>query len=251
MPTCSLTETKRRYEGPAGALLEFGSLLSLHETLVGRLFRRREFDICNCRLILDVGSGAGQVLKHIVTYSRPDCRIVAFDLSPRMLCRARSRLGSPRPQFVGGDVAKLPFASGSFDCITCGWVLEHLPNLRLGLRELSRVLRPGGRLLLLATEDTWAGRILSRAWRCRTFKREELRRDCEEFQLPWSRQYWLTTVHRSLGMGGILVEARKMDARAHANPFHSWCLASTAPSRERAGPVPPHSPENQCGCASN
>ncbi|MFN0056614.1 MAG: class I SAM-dependent methyltransferase [Planctomycetales bacterium] len=197
------------YDGPAGAVLVMGSLMSLHEPLVGRMFRRRKFDVSGCRNILDVGSGAGQILGHLLKRSHADTRLVAFDLSHGMLRRARARLHSPRPSFVAGDLTQLPFADNVFDCITCGWVIEHLPDPRPGLRELSRVLQPGGRLLLLATEDTLPGMVVSRTWKCRTYNRRELRAACEEVGLPWQTQLWFTPVHRFFKMGGILVEARK------------------------------------------
>jgi len=197
------------YDGPAGAVLVFGSLMSLHEPLVGRMFRRRKFDVSSCKSILDVGSGAGQILGHLLKRTHPQTRLVAFDLSPQMLRRARTRLDSDRPSYVSGDLTQLPFADNSFDCITCGWVIEHLPDPRPGLRELWRVLEPGGRLLLLATEDTLPGMVVSRTWKCRTYNRRELRATCEEVGLPWRSQLWFSPIHRFFKMGGILVEAQK------------------------------------------
>jgi ubiquinone/menaquinone biosynthesis C-methylase UbiE len=134
---------RHMYDGPAGAVLVFGSLMSLHEPLVGRMFRRRRFDVSGCRSILDVGSGAGQILGHLLKRTHSEARLVAFDLSHQMLRRARARLGSERPSYVTGDLTQLPFAANSFDCITCGWVIEHLQDPRPGLREFSRVLQPG------------------------------------------------------------------------------------------------------------
>jgi SAM-dependent methyltransferase len=203
---------KLLYDGPAGAMLVFGSVMSLHEPLVGRIFRRK-FDVTRCRRILDVGSGAGQILGHLLRRANANALLVAFDLSHGMLRRARSRLESDRPKYVVGDLTQLPFADNSFDCITCGWVIEHLSDPRPGLRELARVLEPDGRLLLLATEDTLPGMFVSRTWKCRTYSRQELRAACEESGLPWSSQLWFTPIHRFFKMGGILVEARKR------NPF--------------------------------
>jgi ubiquinone/menaquinone biosynthesis C-methylase UbiE len=200
---------KHLYDGPAGAVLVFGSLMSLHQPLVGRMFQNRKFDVSGCKSILDVGAGAGQILGHLLKRSGPDTRLVAFDLSHQMLRRARSRLASDRPSYVAGDLTQLPFADNSFDCITCGWVIEHLPDPRPGLRELSRVLQPGGRLLLLATEDTLQGMVVSRTWKCRTYNRHELRAACDEAGLPWRSQLWLTPLHRFFKIGGILVEAQK------------------------------------------
>jgi ubiquinone/menaquinone biosynthesis C-methylase UbiE len=106
-------------------------------------------------------------------------------------------------------MTRLPFADASFDCVTCGWVIEHLADPTPGLRELGRVLKPGGSLLLLATEDTYSGAIVSRTWKCRTYNRQELRDACTASGLPWHEQLWLTRVHKFFRMGGILVEAQK------------------------------------------
>lgn len=198
------------YDGPAGAVLALGSMVSLHEPLVGQMLRERKFDVSRFRTILDVGSGAGQILGHLLREAAPSAKLVAYDLSQQMLRRARQRLRSDRPAYLAGDLAELPFADGTFDCITCGWVIEHLPDPRPGLREMARVLQPGGSLLLLATEDTLAGMLTSHTWKCRTYNRRELQTVCESEGLAWQRQFWFTPVHRMLKMGGILVEACKV-----------------------------------------
>lgn len=197
------------YDGPAGAVLALGSLLSLHEPLVGRMLRRGSFDVTRFQSILDVGSGAGQILGHLLKAVPDDTRIVACDLSHNMLRRARQRVKSRRPFFVAADMTRLPFADESFDCVTCGWVIEHLADPTPGLKELGRVLKPGGSLLLLATEDTYSGAIVSRTWKCRTYNRDELKGACTAAGLPWHEQLWFTRVHKFFRMGGILVEAQK------------------------------------------
>lgn len=200
---------REHYDGPAGAMLSWASLVSLHEPLAGRLFRRRDFDLAGCRRILDVGAGAGQLLRHLLRHADPDAEIVFFDLSLAMLQRARTRLRSDRPRAVTCDMTRLPFADETFDCVTCGWVLEHLPDPRPGLGELARVMQPDGKLLLLTTEDTLTGALCSRTWNCRTHNREALRALCEDAGLPWDRQLWFSSLHRALKLGGILVEATR------------------------------------------
>ena len=198
------------YDGPQGALLAMCSMISLHTPLGARLFRERKFDLQGARNILDVGSGAGQIAKHLIKYSDPEADITCFDLSHEMLRRARNRLKSDRPRFVVADLTRLPFADGSFDCVTCGYVLEHLPHARVGLAELSRVMQSGARMLLLATEDTFSGAWTSRMWCCRTYNRRELAGICESVGLCWHRELWFTRMHKVFRAGGICVELKKV-----------------------------------------
>jgi SAM-dependent methyltransferase len=69
--------------------------------------------------------------------------VLAVDLSPRMVELARRRDVCAQV----ADAQELPFADGSFDCAVALWMLYHLPDIDLGLRELVRVLRPHGRLV--------------------------------------------------------------------------------------------------------
>jgi SAM-dependent methyltransferase len=197
------------YGGPQGAILATCSLLSLHAPLGERLFSRGHFNLSGRHRILDVGSGAGQLARHLVKYADPDARFTCVDLSPEMLCRARRRLPADRIGFLAADLSQLPFADGSFDCVTCGYVLEHLPDARLGLAELGRVMMPGARMLLLATEDSFSGAMTSRLWRCRTYNRRELRTTCESLGLRWRRELWFSPMHRVFRAGGICAVLEK------------------------------------------
>lgn len=197
------------YDGPQGAVLLACSFLSLHAVLGERLLRKRRFDLRGFRNILDVGSGAGQIAKHLLKYSDPEANITCFDLSWEMLRRARTYLRSDRPRFVVSDMTRLPFPDASFDCVTCGYVLEHLPDARMGLAELSRVMMPGARMLLLATEDTFSGAWTSRLWKCRTYNRHELGATCKSLDLHWKKELWFSRMHKLLRAGGICVELEK------------------------------------------
>jgi ubiquinone/menaquinone biosynthesis C-methylase UbiE len=197
------------YDGPKGAILATCSMLSLHIPLGDRLLRERKFDLRGARQILDVGSGAGQIARHLLKYADVDAEITCFDLSSEMLRRARQRLKSNRPRFVAADLSTLPFADASFDCVTCGYVLEHLPDPSVGLSELSRVMKPGAKMLLLTTEDNLSGAWTSRIWCCRTYNRRELARVCESLGLQWHKELWYTRMHQVLRAGGICVEIVK------------------------------------------
>jgi demethylmenaquinone methyltransferase/2-methoxy-6-polyprenyl-1,4-benzoquinol methylase len=74
-------------------------------------------------------------------------RVTGLDFSERMLERARAK--SSEVEWLQGDALALPFADGSFDGATVGFGARNLDDLEAGLRELRRVLRPGGRLGIL------------------------------------------------------------------------------------------------------
>jgi len=197
------------YDGPQGAILATCSALSLHAPLGERLFQPGKFDLAGAKEILDVGSGAGQLVQHLLKYADADASIICTDLSPEMLRRARQRLRSDRPRFVVADLTRLPFADESFDAITCGYVLEHVPDARVGLAELARVMRPGARMLLITTEDNFSGAWTSFLWCCRTYNRKELYAACEEVGLRRKQELWFTPMHRAMRAGGICVELVK------------------------------------------
>jgi ubiquinone/menaquinone biosynthesis C-methylase UbiE len=90
---------------------------------------------------LEVGCGPGDFAARV--QHELDADVVALDISPRMVEITRARGVDARL----GDVQALPFEDGSFDCAVAAWMLYHVPDLDLGLAELARVLRPGGRLV--------------------------------------------------------------------------------------------------------
>ncbi len=197
------------YDGPQGALLATASMLSGHLALGDRLLRERKFDLRGAKRILDVGSGAGQIAKNLLKYADLDASLTCFDLSFEMLRRARNRLKSTVPQHLVADLTRLPFADGAFDCVTCGYVLEHLPDARSGLSELARVMRSGSRMLLLTTEDTFGGAWTSRFWCCRTYNRQEVYRTCHDLGLELNKELWFSRMHKVFRAGGICVELIK------------------------------------------
>jgi SAM-dependent methyltransferase len=98
--------------------------------------------------VLEVGSGRGELAERIK--DELGAEVIAVDQSERMVELTRARGVDARV----GDVQQLPFADGYFDCALAAWMLYHVADLELGLSELSRVLRPGGRLVAVTnTED--------------------------------------------------------------------------------------------------
>ena len=95
--------------------------------------------------VLDVGCGVGRLMLRI---ARRGCRVTGVELIRADLRSARRLLGEvwQQVELIEGDGGRLPFADESFDFVTCTETLEHVADYGLALRELARVLRPGGNL---------------------------------------------------------------------------------------------------------
>jgi demethylmenaquinone methyltransferase/2-methoxy-6-polyprenyl-1,4-benzoquinol methylase len=94
--------------------------------------------------VLDAACGTGDLA---LAARDAGGRVTGLDFSPAMLERARRK--DAAIEWVQGDALALPFADGSFDAATVGFGVRNLDDLAAGLRELRRVLRPGGRLGVL------------------------------------------------------------------------------------------------------
>jgi demethylmenaquinone methyltransferase/2-methoxy-6-polyprenyl-1,4-benzoquinol methylase len=200
---------REHYDGTAGAFTLVTGFLTGHEALANRVIGPKAFDVRGCKRILDAACGNGRYTRVMLRQADPDAVFAAFDLSPKMLQRARARVKSERVMYSVADLTKLPYADGTFDAAVCGWALEHLPDPKPGLRELARVLKPGGKFLLLVTEDTFTGRWCSRFYHCRTYRRPELKQTCAECGFTWEREHWFSRIHRFFRLGGIIVELKR------------------------------------------
>lgn len=101
------------------------------------------------RRVLDVGCGNGYVLRG---YAHHGATAVGVDLTRTALGLTRRRFalaGLPAPALVEASAELLPFPAASFDAVTCMGVVHHTPDDARAIRELIRVLRPGGRLMLM------------------------------------------------------------------------------------------------------
>ncbi len=102
--------------------------------------------------VLDVATGTGLVAQALVKRYR--CRVVGLDQSPPMLARARDKLAvdpalADRVELIEAEAESLPFADGEFDHLTFTYLLRYVDDPAATLRELARVVRPGGRLACL------------------------------------------------------------------------------------------------------
>jgi demethylmenaquinone methyltransferase / 2-methoxy-6-polyprenyl-1,4-benzoquinol methylase len=102
--------------------------------------------------VLDVATGTGMVARDLVRRYGVD--VVGLDQSPQMLAAARARLArSPqlaaRVTLIEGEAERLPFADGEFDHLTFTYLLRYVDDPDATLRELARVVRPGGRIATL------------------------------------------------------------------------------------------------------
>jgi demethylmenaquinone methyltransferase / 2-methoxy-6-polyprenyl-1,4-benzoquinol methylase len=134
--------------------------------------------------VLDVACGTGLVSAALI--ERWGCRVVGLDQSAAMLGRARARAGADprlaeRIGFVEGEAESLPFADGEFDHLTFTYLLRYVEDPAATLRELVRVVKPGGRVSSLefcVPSGAWfwpwrlytrvglpaLGRLVSRGW---------------------------------------------------------------------------------------
>lgn len=118
------------------------------------------------KAILDAGCGDGTLA---AAFARQGARrVVGCDTDPRMLARAHDRAASDQVA-VGLSAARipaLPFPDNSFDIVTCITVLTFIADVDAAIRELARVLRPDGRLIVgdLNKWSIWAARRRIRGW---------------------------------------------------------------------------------------
>lgn len=110
----------------------------------------RRWNLAEARQVLDVGCGVGHWSRTLAPHLPPDASIVGIDREPDWVAEATRRassLGGPRTfRFMQGLAERLPFPDASFDFVTCQTVLMHVADPSAVLREMVRVLRPGGRI---------------------------------------------------------------------------------------------------------
>jgi demethylmenaquinone methyltransferase/2-methoxy-6-polyprenyl-1,4-benzoquinol methylase len=104
--------------------------------------------------VLDVATGTGDLALELARRVSPTGEVVGSDFAEGMLDRARSKLaaadtGHVRPRFEWADAMALPYPDGCFDAATVGFGARNFEDLARGLEEMARVVRPGGRVVVL------------------------------------------------------------------------------------------------------
>jgi SAM-dependent methyltransferase len=149
----------------------------------------RRLNIAAGERILDVGCGSGRHMAE--AYRLPRVKVSGVDRSARDLAQARERLelhygwgqhGGGSWNLTVADITRLPFADHQFDVVVCSEVLEHITDYNRAVREVLRVLRPAGRLVV-SVPRYWPEKVcwfLSKAYcaeaggHIRIFRRREL-----------------------------------------------------------------------------
>jgi len=149
--TASAAAIKRRSTGLLGDTpgRDYSRKLYLFNTFAAPELRRliRGLGLRPGMRILDAGCGTGEALQWLLDEVSPTGTVVGVDLATAHVQVARQR-AAPQLQVVQGDLLHAPFAPASFDFIWCVNTINHLHDPVVGVKLLSALLRPGGRIAL-------------------------------------------------------------------------------------------------------
>lgn len=107
--------------------------------------------------VLDVASGSADLAQALARRAGPGGQVLVTDINGSMLARGRDRLldAGCLASAVQCDAERLPFPAAWFDCVTVGFGLRNMTHKDAALAEMARVLKPGGRLLVLEFSRVW------------------------------------------------------------------------------------------------
>lgn len=152
----ALSEIRQSFEVAAGDEEHFPSTIDpriYHVQLIARYFG----DL-NGRLVLDAGSGKGRFAR-VLQDLNPHAHIVTLDLALAMLAHAKAPLLP-----CCGTLTRYPFRDHSFDCVYATESLEHAVDIDAAVSELTRVLKPGGKLVIIDKNIEHWGRFETPHW---------------------------------------------------------------------------------------
>lgn len=111
----------------------------------------RGLNIAPGSTVLDVGCGTGILIPYLLAAVGPAGRIVALDIAEAMLERAQSKGFPANVEFICADVVSIPYPDATFDEVICNSAFPHFPHKLKALKEMARVLKPGGRVIICHT----------------------------------------------------------------------------------------------------
>jgi SAM-dependent methyltransferase len=118
--------------------------------------------LCEAASLADIGCGQGHWSRLLYGYLRAPARLVGIDREPRWVSEAAQKFQRAFPlvtadhfDFLSGDATKIPLPDNAFDVVTCQTVLMHLERPLDALREMLRILRPGGLLICTEPNNLW------------------------------------------------------------------------------------------------
>lgn len=116
--------------------------------------------------VLDCGIGTGALSLALCQQTEANIWLHGIDFSPKMVMTARQNLAAHGVfgKIETQDIRHLPYPDGSFPLVMSAHTLEHLDDPHAGLREMIRVLQPGGQLLLVMTRRSLLGSLLDAQW---------------------------------------------------------------------------------------
>ena len=130
-------------------------------------------------VVADVGTGSGFVLAGLLDRAK---RLTGFDESPEMLAVASERFAAcPQVQFKRTDGRVLPDEDNAYDAVFANMYLHHVPDPPAAVREMVRILRPGGKLIITdldSHDQAWMAEAMADRWL--GFERGDVRRWYEQ-----------------------------------------------------------------------
>jgi demethylmenaquinone methyltransferase/2-methoxy-6-polyprenyl-1,4-benzoquinol methylase len=171
-------------EAKAGLVAEvFDSVAARYDVMndlmsagIHRLWKRFTIELSGVRkgnAVLDIAGGTGDLAARFAEIVGPEGRVVLADINGAMLEVGRDKLLDTGRQgnieFVQADAQDLPFPDDSFDCVTIAFGLRNVTDKDKALRSMLRVLKPGGRLLVLEFSKP-ANPLLNRAYDTYSFR---------------------------------------------------------------------------------